>query len=241
MRQPPKITLLGGGVGGAKAAEGLVQSCYGDDVTIIGNIADDDQFHGLWVSPDIDTMTYSLADMSDRSQGWGIAQDGCRVLTALSHLGAECWMHLGDIDFATHIYRTQQRNQGKRPSDIARNIARALGVKTPILLPTDDIVQTRIKTPSGWMSFQEFFVKNRCQPEIEKIEFVGLEHARATGRSDCCPERSRSNSDCAKQSHRQYWANFSPARITHSSPTASRIYHCHIAIDWGKISERTSG
>ena len=180
MSQHPKITLLAGGVGGAKAAEGLVQGPYGNHVKIIGNIADDDAFHGLWVSPDIDTLTYSLANLIDRQQGWGLQGDGRIVLNNLDRLGADCWMQLGDMDFATHIYRTERRQKGDRPSDIARDIASALGVTTPLILPTDDMVQTRVKTPDGWMSFQEYFVKNRCQPDIEKILFDGIEHATAT-------------------------------------------------------------
>lgn len=180
MSQQPKITLLAGGVGGAKAAEGLVQSPYGEHVKIIGNIADDDAFHGLWVSPDIDTLTYSLANLIDRGQGWGLQGDGRTVLNSLDRLGADCWMQLGDMDFATHIYRTQRREKGDRPSDIAGDIAAAFGVRTPLILPTDDVIQTRVKTPDGWMSFQEYFVKNRCQPDIEKILFDGIEHATAT-------------------------------------------------------------
>ncbi len=175
----PKITLLAGGVGGAKAAEGLAFGPYAEKVSIIGNIGDDESFHGLWVSPDIDTLTYSLADMIDRQQGWGIQADGRSVLTALSRLGAETWMQLGDIDFATHIYRTQRRLQGDSPAQIATDIAQNLGVQVPILLPTDDIVQTRIETIDGWLSFQEYFVQKRCQPDVKSVHFEGAESAKA--------------------------------------------------------------
>jgi len=175
-----KITLLAGGVGGAKAAEGIALSHYRWNLNIIGNIADDQEFHGLWVSPDIDTLTYSLADLIDRGNGWGLRGDSSRVLNSLQRLGNECWMQLGDMDIATHIYRTQQRRLGRRPSEIASEIAQRLGVDIPITLPTDDRVQTRIETPDGWLSFQEYFVRERCQPEVTAIRFDGAERAQAT-------------------------------------------------------------
>lgn len=175
-----KVCLLAGGVGGAKMAEGLAAH---DDValSVIGNVADDESFHGLWVSPDIDTLTYSLAGMIDRSQGWGVADEGHRALQTLNLLGAETWMSLGDRDFGLHIHRTMRRGKGDRPSDIARDVARAFGVAPAILLPTDDVVQTRLRTTDGrWLSFQEYFVRERCAPEIREIAFSGMDMARPT-------------------------------------------------------------
>lgn len=180
MCNSPRITLLAGGVGGAKAAEGLASSHYRWNLSIIGNIADDQAFHGLWVSPDIDTLTYSLADLINREQGWGLRGDGNTTLRCLERLGADCWMQLGDMDFATHIYRTERRAQGDRPSEIAADIARKLGVEIPILLPTDDCVQTRIRTPDGWLSFQQYFVRERCAPEVQEVAFEGIDQARPT-------------------------------------------------------------
>ncbi len=176
----PKITLLAGGVGGAKMAEGLVHSQYGDNVTIIGNVADDQEFHGLWVSPDIDTLTYSLADLICREKGWGLKEETNRTLDALSRLGADTWMYLGDQDFATHIYRTERRKAGHRPSDIAKHIAKKLGVNTPILLPTDDVIQTRVLTADGWMDFQTYFVKHQCKPDILEFAIDGIATAKPT-------------------------------------------------------------
>lgn len=175
----PKVTLLAGGVGGAKMAEGLAAL---DDVAlaIIGNIADDEQFHGLWVSPDIDTVTYTLAGMIDRSQGWGVADEGLRALGALEKLGEPTWMTLGDKDLGLHIYRTMRRAEGDRPSDIARHIAKAFGVKPTIVLPTDDWMQTRLVTDIGPLSFQEYFVREKCQPEVLEIWFEGVEFAKPT-------------------------------------------------------------
>lgn len=177
---PRKVCLLAGGVGGAKMAEGLAAQ---EDValSVIGNVADDESFHGLWVSPDIDTLTYSLAGMIDRSQGWGVADEGHRTLETLKLLGAETWMSLGDRDFGLHIHRTMRRAKGDRPSDIARDVARAFGVTPEILLPTDDVVQTRLRTTDGrWLSFQEYFVRERCAPEIREIAFTGMDMARPT-------------------------------------------------------------
>jgi LPPG:FO 2-phospho-L-lactate transferase len=173
------VTLLAGGVGGAKMAEGLAAL---DDVelTIIGNIADDEQFHGLWVSPDIDTVTYTLAGMIDRAQGWGVADEGLRALGVLEALGEHTWMTLGDKDLGLHIYRTMRRHEGDRPSDIARHIAKAFGVKPTIVLPTDDWMQTRLVTDIGPLSFQEYFVREKCKPEVQEIWFEGVEFAKPT-------------------------------------------------------------
>ena len=175
-----KIVLLAGGVGGAKMAEGLACSRYGAQLSIIGNVADDQEFHGLWVSPDIDTLTYTLADLIDRDKGWGLKGESSRTLDALTRLGADTWMYLGDQDFATHIYRTEQRLKGERPTTIARHIAQRLGVQTNIILPTDDCIQNRVKTAQGWLDFQSYFVREACQPEILEFAIEGIEQAEPT-------------------------------------------------------------
>ncbi len=176
----PKVTLLAGGGGGAKLAVGLAAVLEPGQLSIIGNVADDQEFHGLWVSPDIDTLTYSLAGLIDRNKGWGLANETSRTLEGLARLGSDDWMYLGDQDFATHIYRTELRRQGVRPSAIAQTIARALGVSTNILLPSDDRMQTEVKTARGWLSFQEYFVREQCRPEVLELRIQGLEEARPT-------------------------------------------------------------
>ncbi|MDW7745633.1 2-phospho-L-lactate transferase [Halomonas sp.] len=176
----PRITLLAGGVGGAKLAEGLAAIYPPERLSIIGNVADDQEFHGLWVSPDIDTLTYSLANLIDRKQGWGLTGESHRVLAGLERLGCETWMSLGDQDMATHIFRTQLRHQGIRPSAIAQKIAESLGVTINLLLPTDDPLQTRVRTEQGWLAFQEYFVRERCLPEVQEVRFEGATEARAT-------------------------------------------------------------
>ncbi|MEM1289033.1 MAG: 2-phospho-L-lactate transferase [Pseudomonadota bacterium] len=177
-----KITLLAGGVGGAKMAEGF-DALPEVDLTIIGNVGDDEEFHGLWVSPDIDTLTYTLADLIDREQGWGASDEGLRALSVLKTLGEPTWMTLGDKDLGLHIYRTMRRHRGDRPSDIAADVAKAFGVKSRIVLPTDDRLQTRLETDTGELSFQEYFVRDKCLPKVSRILFSGASAARPTPES----------------------------------------------------------
>jgi LPPG:FO 2-phospho-L-lactate transferase len=174
-----KVTLLAGGVGGAKMAEGF-DGLEGVELSVIGNIADDAEFHGLWVSPDIDTLTYSLANRIDRAQGWGVADESHRALGVLDELGADTWMTLGDRDFGLHIYRSHALAQGQSRSDIAAHVARVFGVKSQIILPTDDVVQTRVRVASGWLTFQEYFVREQCKPEVLELDFNDIETARPT-------------------------------------------------------------
>lgn len=174
------VVLLCGGVGGSKMAEGLYHSFYGSNLSIIGNVADDQDFHGLWVSPDIDTLTYTLAGIIDSEKGWGLKDETTNTLNALNRLGCDTWMYLGDQDFATHIYRTQQRALGVRPSEIASTIANKLGVNVNIVLPTDQVLQNRVRTAQGWQDFQSYFVKNACQEQILEMDLKGVEQAHAT-------------------------------------------------------------
>ena len=174
-----KVTLLAGGVGGAKMAEGF-DGLEGVELSVIGNIADDAEFHGLWVSPDIDTLTYSLANRIDRAQGWGVADEGHRALSVLEELGDETWMTLGDRDFGLHIYRTNALRIGATRSEVADHVAQVFGVESRILLPTDDVVQTRVRTALGWLSFQEYFVREQCKPEVLELAYDGIEAATPT-------------------------------------------------------------
>ena len=176
------ITLIAGGVGGAKLAEGF-DAINEINLSVIGNIADDDTFHGLWVSPDIDTLTYSLAKIINRDQGWGLRNETFNSLKILSKLNQETWMTLGDKDFGLHIYRTMRRQKGDSPSEIANDISKFFGLKTKIILPTDDIVKTKLLTENGWLNFQEYFVREKCIPKISKIKFDGIEKAVPTKES----------------------------------------------------------
>ena len=174
-----RVTLLAGGVGGAKLAEGLAE-IHEVSLTVIGNVADDEEFHGLWVSPDIDTMLYTLSGRVNRDQGWGLADESNRALEMLNCLGVNTWMFLGDRDFGLHIYRTERLRNGDRPSDIVADISSQFGLNTKIVLPTDSRVQTRVLTDSGWLSFQEYFVRERCQPEVLGLSYDGLETSKIT-------------------------------------------------------------
>lgn len=174
-----RVTLLAGGVGGAKMAEGFA-NLPDIALTVIGNIADDQDFHGLWVSPDIDTMLYTLSGRINRDQGWGVADEGRRALDTLAELGADTWMFLGDRDFGLHIYRTERLGQGHRPTDITLDIAKQFGIKSRILLPTDEKVQTQVCTEQGWLSFQDYFVRLRCEPSVNALHFEGIDAAKPT-------------------------------------------------------------
>ena len=176
------ITLIAGGVGGAKLAEGF-DAINEINLSVIGNIADDDTFHGLWVSPDIDTLTYSLAKIINRDQGWGLRNETFNSLKMLSKLNQETWMTLGDKDFGLHIYRTMRRQKGDSPSEIANDISKFFGLKTKIILPTNDIIKTKLLTKDGWLNFQQYFVREKCIPKIYKIKFDGIEKAVPTKES----------------------------------------------------------
>ena len=173
------VTLIAGGVGGAKMAEGF-DMCKEVELTIIGNVADDEEFHGLWVSPDIDTIIYTLSSKINRSQGWGVNDEGHRALDVLKELGKETWMFLGDRDFGLHIYRTERLKNGDRPSDITSEISQKFGITPKINLPTDDKVQTRVRTTEGWQTFQEYFVRDKCVPDVLELHYEGLSQSSIT-------------------------------------------------------------
>jgi LPPG:FO 2-phospho-L-lactate transferase len=174
------ILVLAGGVGGAKFVDGLAQTAGQPALTIMGNTGDDAEFHGLWVSPDLDILTYTLADVVDHAKGWGYRDDSFVTQERLRALGNATWMNLGDRDLATHILRTELRHKGERPTAIAARIARQLGVSASLLPPTDDDLQTLIETPDKTLNFQEFFVRDRCGPPIRDVRFKGVERARST-------------------------------------------------------------
>jgi len=171
------ILALTGGTGGAKLIEGLAAELDADELTIVCNTADDTLVHGLYVSPDLDTITYTLAGLIDPDQGWGVRNDTFAVLQQLGHLGVETWFKLGDRDLALHIRRTQLINEGLKLSEVTDQLCRALGIKPKILPMSDEKVQTRVNTPQGEISFQEFFVKEHWTREVTGIHFAGVEQS----------------------------------------------------------------
>ena len=172
------IVALTGGTGGAKLVEGLAALLDPAELTIVCNTGDDCIFHGLYISPDIDTITYTLAGLSDTEKGWGIKGDTFATLEQLRRLGSDAWFNLGDKDLATHFTRTRLRNEGRKLSEIIDQIRRALGVRAAILPMSDERVETRVQTPRGEISFQEFFVKERWAPEVLAVRFDGAEKSR---------------------------------------------------------------
>jgi len=172
------IVALTGGTGGAKLVEGLAAAVDPAELTIVCNTGDDCVFHGLHISPDIDTITYTLAGLSDTEKGWGIKGDTFTALEQLRRLGNDAWFNLGDKDLATHIMRTRLLREGRKLSEITEQIRSALGVSAKILPMSDDWFETRVKTPSGEIPFQEFFVKKRWAPDVLAVRFVGVEQAR---------------------------------------------------------------
>ena len=174
------IVALTGGTGGAKLVEGLAAVLDPKELTVVCNTGDDCIFHGLYVCPDIDTIVYTLAGLSDDEKGWGLKGDTFAALEQLRRLGSEAWFNLGDKDLATHILRTRLLNEGLKLSAITERIRRALGVETAILPMSDDRIETRIQTPSGELSFQEFFVKERWAPEVLAVRFTGVEKSLAS-------------------------------------------------------------
>jgi LPPG:FO 2-phospho-L-lactate transferase len=172
------IVVLTGGTGGAKLVEGLAALVDPAELTLVCNTGDDCVFHGLYISPDIDTITYTLAGLSDPEKGWGIKGDTFVALEQLRRLGNDAWFNLGDKDLATHITRTRLLNEGRKLAEITDRIRRALGVRAAVLPMSDERIETRVKTPRGEISFQEFFVKERWAPEVLAVRFAGAEQSR---------------------------------------------------------------
>jgi len=169
------IVLLTGGTGGAKLVQGIHARVQPEELVIVCNTADDFVVHGLNVSPDIDTIVYTLAGRIDPIKGWGLAKDTFVVLEELGRLGADTWFRLGDRDLATHITRTRLLAEGLRLSAVTRKLCAALCVTATVLPMSDDVVNTRIVTPGGELSFQEYFVKSRFEPEVESLRYEGVD------------------------------------------------------------------
>src|SRR6185503_12149206 len=172
------IVVLTGGTGGAKLIEGLAAEIAPADLTIICNTGDDCVFHGLNISPDVDTITYTLAGIADTSKGWGIKGDTFTLLEQLKRLGDDAWFNLGDKDLAAHITRTRFFREGRKLSEVTEHIRNALAVAAVILPMSDDSVETRVNTPEGEISFQEFFVKERWSRDVRGVRFAGAEPSR---------------------------------------------------------------
>jgi len=172
------LTVFSGGVGGAKLVRGLAEIHPAENINVITNTADDSEFYGLYVSPDLDTVMYKLSGLSDEQQGWGIKGDTFQTLSQLGLYGAPTWFKLGDRDLATHILRTEMLKRGLTLTQVTDFLSKKLGIRANILPMTDDRVQTFIQSEQGWLSFQEYFVQKQQKVRIKKISFRGIRSAR---------------------------------------------------------------
>jgi LPPG:FO 2-phospho-L-lactate transferase len=173
-----KIVALAGGVGGAKLLVGLAQAMNPSHLTAIVNTGDDIALHGLHVSPDLDTATYTLAGAVNRKTGWGLAGESFRALELLKRYRREGWFNLGDRDLGTHIHRTALLRSGASLAQVTDAIRRAWRVRVRILPMSDQRVTTMIRTRDRWMHFQEYFVRLRTKPVVAGIRFDGARAAR---------------------------------------------------------------
>jgi LPPG:FO 2-phospho-L-lactate transferase len=172
------ITTLAGGVGAAKFIRGLIQRVPARRLTVVVNTGDDEYFYGLHVSPDLDTITYTLAGVVNRTNGWGRAGESFHALEALGQFYGKPWFNLGDRDLATHLYRTQRLRDGASLTQVTAEIAVRLGVQARVLPMSDHRVHTHVKLKGKPpMPFQEYFVKRRARGMVEAVELRGIEDA----------------------------------------------------------------
>jgi LPPG:FO 2-phospho-L-lactate transferase len=167
------ITALAGGVGAARFLRGLVQVVEPTDVTVIVNTGDDDWFHGLYVCPDLDSVTYTLAGAQNPETGWGLAGETFTTIDALTRYGEDTWFRLGDRDLATHLFRTRLLHEGVTLSEATARVTAAWELGPRLLPMTDDRVATRITTVDAELAMQEWFVRERCEPEVRSVHFAG--------------------------------------------------------------------
>jgi LPPG:FO 2-phospho-L-lactate transferase len=172
------VVALSGGVGGAKLALGLYRTLPADTLTVVANTGDDFEHLGLSISPDLDTLLYTLSGQDNPELGWGRRGETWTFMAALEALGGATWFRLGDGDLATHVERTRRRTAGESLSAITDDFRRRLGIAARLLPMSDDPVRTRLHTEEGWLDFQDYFVRLRCAPAISEVVFAGSETAR---------------------------------------------------------------
>jgi LPPG:FO 2-phospho-L-lactate transferase len=175
------VLALSGGVGGAKLALGLCRILPRDTLTVVANTGDDFTHLGLSVSPDIDTLLYTLSGLANEEQGWGRRDETWTFMAALERLGGEAWFRLGDGDLATHVERTRRLAAGESLTAITDHFARRLGIAARVLPMSDERVRTRIRSTGGWLDFQDYFVRLRCEPVVREIVFAGAADAAPHG------------------------------------------------------------
>ena len=174
-----RVAVLSGGVGGARFVQGLLDAVEPSGVTVIANVGDDLEVYGLHVSPDVDTLLYTLGGEADLERGWGRRDETWRARETATELGAETWFQLGDRDLGLHLARREALDRGEPFSAITERFARRLGIEARILPATNDRLRTWIATGDGELSFQEWFVLHRHEPEVRGVRFEGAETATA--------------------------------------------------------------
>jgi LPPG:FO 2-phospho-L-lactate transferase len=178
----PRIALLAGGVGGARFLRGLSRRTDPARLTVIGNTGDDEEFFGLHVSPDLDTLLYTLAGRTAPRRGWGVRNESWHCLEELGRLGEPQWFRLGDRDLATHLFRTDRLRRGWPLSRVTGVLAAAHGIRATIIPMTDDRVRTFVHTGAGRLAFQDYLVRRAGRGRVERIEVAGGPRARPAPR-----------------------------------------------------------
>ncbi len=168
-----RLVALAGGTGAAKLLRGLDALVGPGTLGVIGNTGDDALIWGLHVSPDLDTVCYSLGGLIDEGRGWGLRDETFRTLGEIVRFGEPTWFNLGDRDLATHLHRTRLLSEGKTLSEATAKLARDLGVRHAVLPMSDQPVRTRILGPDGWLGFQEYFVREKAQVEVREVDYEG--------------------------------------------------------------------
>ena len=172
-----KVLALTGGIGGAKLALGFAKVMDPDKVSFVVNTGDDFEHLGFHISPDVDTLVYTLAGEANADTGWGRQDESWHFMQAARQLGIETWFRLGDRDLALHVYRRQRLAEGATLTEVTREACQRLGVAQAVLPMSNDPVRTRVLTADGALAFQHYFVRDRCRPAVTGFEFDGIENA----------------------------------------------------------------
>ncbi len=173
-----KILAITGGVGGAKLALGLSKILNPDELLFLVNTGDDFQHLGLEISPDLDSLLYALSGKNNPELGWGRANETWACISELEELGADSWFRLGDRDLALHLVRTQMLNQGATLQNVADRLSESLGIDHRIAPMSNDKISTTVNTPNGKLAFQEYFVREQCEPAVIDFDFEGIENSK---------------------------------------------------------------
>ena len=174
-----RVLAISGGVGGAKLCEGLAAELAPESLAVLVNTADDFRHLGLYISPDIDTLLYTLSGRASRSRGWGLSGETWQAMDALAELGGESWFRLGDRDLATHLLRTEALAAGASLTEVTDSLRRRMGIGPSILPMSDDPVATIVHSDEGELAFQDYFVRRQCEPAVSGFHFEGLAQAKA--------------------------------------------------------------